>query len=69
MDPRVQALLDHPRWHEERKRLREIILSFGLTETIKWNQLCYTYNGANVVLIFGFKAYCGLGVLQRIVAY
>lgn len=64
MDPRIQALLDQPRWHEERKRLREIILSSGLTETIKWNQLCYTYNGANVVLIFGFKAYCGPGFFK-----
>ncbi|HKI75425.1 MAG TPA: YdeI/OmpD-associated family protein, partial [Pseudomonadales bacterium] len=30
------------------------------TEELKWGKPCYTFNGANVVLIHGFKAYCAL---------
>jgi uncharacterized protein YdeI (YjbR/CyaY-like superfamily) len=40
--------------------LREIALSCGLTEEMKWGKPCYTDGGSNIVLIQGFKAYCGL---------
>lgn len=47
-------------WQEEYKRLREIVLSCGLTEELKWGHPCYTVEGNNVVLIHGFKDYCAL---------
>lgn len=48
------------KWQDEYKKLRDILLSFGLTEELKWGHPCYTLNGSNVVLIHGFKAYCAL---------
>lgn len=47
-------------WKAESEKLRAIVLACGLTEELKWGHPCYTYDGANVVLIHGFKAYCGL---------
>ena len=49
------------RWRQEMTRLRGIVLSVaGLTEEMKWGHPCYTLEGANVVLIHGFKEYCAL---------
>src|SRR5579871_2185387 len=48
------------RWQEEYTALREIILDCGLTEGFKWMHPCYSLNGANVVLMHGFKEYCAL---------
>ena len=45
------------RWQKEIAVLREIALSLGLTEELKWGQPCYTVNGRNVFLIHGFKEY------------
>ena len=47
-------------WKEEFKKLREIVSETGLTEDLKWGQPCYILNGANIVLIHGFKEYCAL---------
>jgi uncharacterized protein YdeI (YjbR/CyaY-like superfamily) len=56
-------------WQKEFEKLRKIILTCGLTETLKWGQPCYTVtNGSagqpsresNVVLIHGFKEYCAM---------
>ena len=44
----------HP-WVEELLLLREIILSTGLKEEIKWGGPIYTLNGKNVLAIGGFK--------------
>lgn len=48
------------KWQEEFEVLREIALESGLTEELKWGQPCYTFNGANIFLIGGFKNYCAL---------
>ncbi|HVW01895.1 MAG TPA: DUF1801 domain-containing protein, partial [Planctomycetaceae bacterium] len=48
------------KWHEEFELLRDIILGFDLTEDLKWGQPCYMHAGKNVVLIHGFKEYCGV---------
>jgi len=45
------------RWQKEIAVLREIALSLGLTEELKWGQPCYTVSGRNVFLIHGFKEY------------
>lgn len=42
-------------WAEGLFLLREIILSTGLTEEIKWGSPAYTYEGKLVVSIGGFK--------------
>lgn len=49
------------KWNEEYNLLREIILeNKSLEEDYKWMHPCYTFEGKNVVLIHGFKAYCAL---------
>jgi uncharacterized protein YdeI (YjbR/CyaY-like superfamily) len=47
-------------WREETQALREIVLACGLSEGRKWGQPCYMLDGANIVLIHGFKDYCAL---------
>jgi len=47
---------DQDQWAEEVRLLREIVLSFGLTETIKWKHPCYMDNGKNVIIISHRKA-------------
>lgn len=51
-------------WRAEQNRLREILLSTGLTEDVKWGGPVYTWNGQNVVGIGGFKSYFGLWFFQ-----
>src|SRR5690606_2121317 len=59
MNPKVDAFFDRAtKWQEEFKALRKIVLETGLEEDLKWGHPCYTLNGANVVLIHGFKEYC-----------
>lgn len=48
------------KWQEGYKELREIALSFDLTEELKWGCPCYTIDKSNVFLIHGFKEYCAL---------
>lgn len=48
------------KWQNAYKKLREIALSTGLKEELKWGKPCYTYDGANVFLIHGFKEYCAV---------
>ena len=52
-------------WQSAYQLLRSIALepiskSFSLQEDVKWGNPCYTYQGANIVLIHGFKEYCAL---------
>ncbi|MBK9151469.1 MAG: DUF1801 domain-containing protein [Saprospiraceae bacterium] len=51
-------------WKAECLLLREIVLSTGLEESIKWGGPCYTYEGQNVVSIESFKSYFGLWFFQ-----
>ncbi|NNM53900.1 MAG: hypothetical protein HKM05_04170 [Spirochaetales bacterium] len=61
MNPAVDALIEQAgRWTAEFALLRQMALSSGLDETIKWGQPCYTLNDRNIVLIHGFKDYCAL---------
>lgn len=70
MNPKIDAFLkDAEKWQAEFKKLRSICLGRGLTEELKWGKPCYSCEGANVVLIHGFKEYCALlffkGVLLK----
>jgi uncharacterized protein YdeI (YjbR/CyaY-like superfamily) len=46
------------KWKKEYAALRTIALGCGLDEVLKWGCACYALDGANVVLIHGFKDYC-----------
>ena len=48
------------KWQEEFRKLRAIVLDCGLTEELKWDKPCYSFQQSNVVLIHGFKEYCAL---------
>jgi len=61
MNPKVDAFMKRQgKWRTEFAKLRELLLSTGLTEELKWGQPCYTLDGKNVVLIHGFKEYCAI---------
>lgn len=69
-NPKVDAFINSAdQWREETARLRAISLRCGLTEEFKWSKPCYSFQGANVVIIQGFKATCALmfckGVLLK----
>jgi len=60
-NPKVDAVLRHAvKWQEEFEALRGIVLSFPLTEELKWHQPCYSLEKKNIVLMHGFKEYCAL---------
>src|SRR5215469_1380141 len=60
-NPKVdQFLKEEEQWQEEFKKLREIILTCGLAEELKWGKPCYSLQTGNVVLIHGFKEYCAI---------
>ncbi|MDN3647489.1 YdeI/OmpD-associated family protein [Reinekea marina] len=42
-------------WAQELAMLRQIALSAGLVEELKWSQPCYTYQGTNIVIVSAFK--------------
>ena len=70
MNPKVDAFLKEAgQWREEVTALRKILLGCGLTEELKWSKPCYSFQGGNVIVIQGFKAYCALlffkGVLLK----
>jgi len=59
MNPKVDWYFEkNEKWQKEIKKMRKIVLDCGLEEELKWGCPCYTYNGANTVLIHVFKDYC-----------
>jgi len=62
---KVDFFFDKPgKWQREFQKLRTIALACGLTEELRWEKPCYTFEGANIVLIHGFKEYCALLFLK-----
>ena len=62
-NPQVDAFLedkDEAKWKDAFTKLRAIALGCPLTEELKWGKPCYTVDGANIVLMHGFKDYCAL---------
>jgi uncharacterized protein YdeI (YjbR/CyaY-like superfamily) len=58
---KVDAYLKRQKnWRAELTKLREILLTTGLTEELKWGHPCYSEDGKNVALIHGFKEYCAV---------
>ena len=48
------------RWAAELQRLRVILLSCGLRETLKWRAPCYTRDGRNVAILGRLRGHCVL---------
>ncbi len=49
-----------PRWQEEMRELRRILLDCDLSEEIKWGKPCYAGGGGNIVIMQPFKAHLSL---------
>lgn len=47
-------------WPQEKRRLREVLLDYTLSEELKWRNSCYTFQGANVIIMYGVRHSCGL---------
>ena len=61
MNTKVDAYVVHAgQWREVIEPLRTIAQECGLTEEFKWGKPCYSFEGTNIVVIQGFKAYCAL---------
>lgn len=53
-------------WQAELSALRAILLDCGLTEEFKWRSPCYTVQGGNVAIIWGFKDNATLGFFKGV---
>lgn len=59
MNPKVDFYFDEAKkWKEEQEELRRIALDCQLTEELKWDSPCYTFQNNNIILIHAFKDYC-----------
>jgi uncharacterized protein YdeI (YjbR/CyaY-like superfamily) len=47
-------------WTKALVGLRELLLSSGLVEEMKWGSPCYTLGGKNVVMLMSFRESCAL---------
>lgn len=58
-DPLASAFFARQRkWQPELLALREVFLSTGLTETLKWYKPCYCFEGRNIAGLAGLKDHC-----------
>ena len=53
-------------WQDALNKLREIMLSTGLEETVKWGVPVYTFSGKNIVGLAAFKNYVGIWFYQGV---
>lgn len=61
MNPEVDEYLSNSeKWQDVFEELRAIVLDCGLTEEIKWNKPCYSFDGGNVCIMQPFKKSCAL---------
>ena len=61
MNPKVEFFFEAASiWKEHIELLRNVALSTGLEETLKWGCPCYMHKGKNIVLIHYFKNYAAL---------
>jgi len=61
MNEKVSAYIGKVKnWQEEMKALRAMLIEFPLTEELKWGKPCYAFENSNIIIIQGFKEYCGL---------
>lgn len=61
MNEKVSAYIGKVKnWKAEMKALRAMLIEFPLTEELKWGKPCYALENSNIIIIQGFKEYCGL---------
>ena len=48
------------KWRAEAAKVRALVLSCGLDETVKWGRPVYVVNGRNIVGVAAFQSYFGL---------
>lgn len=66
-NPKVDVFLSNiDKWQKELQKLREIILSCGLTEEVKWNVPIYTFENKNIAGINGLKDFCALAFFKGV---
>ena len=53
-------------WQAELRMLRQILLDCGLAEEWKWRAPCYTVDGGNVAIVWGFKDAATLGFFKGV---
>lgn len=64
---KLEAFFAEPgRWQAELAALRAILLDCGLAEVFKWSSPCYTIDGGNVALLWGFKDSATLGFFKGV---
>ncbi|MEZ4944519.1 MAG: YdeI/OmpD-associated family protein [Cyclobacteriaceae bacterium] len=59
-----QYILKKKQWTIELTTLREILVSTGMKEEVKWGTPVYSYKGKNIAGIAAFKSYVGLWFYQ-----
>lgn len=65
MNPQAEEFYQNAKqWREEYYALREIALECQLQEEFKWMHPCYTSGGKNIIIIHGFKEYCGISFVK-----
>lgn len=53
-------------WNEEISLLRSIAIQTSCDETIKWGDICFTFNGINLFIISAFKHYVSINFFSGI---
>ncbi len=61
-----EYIRSHPDRSDELAKLREILSTTALTETVKWGVPVYTFGGENIVGMAAFKSYVGLWFYQGV---
>lgn len=54
------------RWAAELAALRAVLLATPLAEEFKWRAPCYTFEGGNIVAVWGMKDFCTLSFFKGV---
>lgn len=63
--PGVADLINRQqKWSAELAMLRQVVLSCGLDEDVKWGQPCYSMDGVNLIILAAFRDACVISFLK-----